>query len=198
MVDNAEFARESLERAHESSGGHEGNEGQHADLRRVAVMISVLAAGLALSEMGEKASQNEYLTHHVALSDDWAFYQARTIRGNVYGLEVSLLESLPGAADNPAILKKIATAKAQIARMDDDPVGGGRKQLMEKTKIQTEERDHAFHLYHQYEMVVGALQIAIVLASVSIVTRIRSLTLGAAILGGVALVYGVLVKTGII
>ncbi len=193
MVDNADFARESLERAHESGGSHEE---LSSDMRRVAVMISVLAAGLALSEMGEKASQNEYLTHHVALSDDWAFYQARTIRGNVYGLEASVLESLPGATENPAIVEKIATARAQIARMDDDPVGGGRKQLLEKTKVQTEERDHAFHLYHQYEMVVGALQIAIVLASVSIVTRIRSLTAGAAVLGGVALVYGVLVKMG--
>ena len=193
MVENADFARESLERAHESGGSHEE---LSSDMRRVAVMISVLAAGLALSEMGEKASQNEYLTHHVALSDDWAFYQARTIRGNVYGLEASVLESLPGATENPAIVEKIATARAQIARMDDDPVGGGRKQLLEKTKVQTEERDHAFHLYHQYEMVVGALQIAIVLASVSIVTRIRSLTAGAAVLGGVALVYGVLVKMG--
>ncbi len=45
-------------------------------------------------------------------------------------------------------------------------------------------------------MVVGALQIAIVLASVSIVTRIRSLTAGPAVLGGIALVYGILVKAG--
>jgi len=193
MVDNADFARESLERAHESSGDH-----QHTNMRRVAVMISVLAAALALSEMGEKASQNAYLTHHVALSDDWAFYQARTIRGNVFGLEASVLESLPNAATDPAIQKKIARAREQVARMDDDPVGGGRKQLLEKTKVQTEERDHAFHLYHQYEMVVGALQIGIVLASVSVVTRIRSLAAAAGILGGVAIVYGLLVVTKVI
>ncbi len=190
MSENADLARESLDRAHEAS------EGQHHDVRRVAVMISVLAAALALSEMGEKASQNAYLTHHVALSDDWAFYQARTIRGNVFALEASVLESLPGAGGDAAIQKKIATARAQVERMNDDPVGGGRKQLLEKTKVQTAERDHAFHLYHQYEMVVGALQIAIVLASVSVVTRVRALALGAGVLGGVAIVYGLLVATG--
>lgn len=191
-MDNAELARESLERAHETSQGHHST-----DMTRVAVMISVLAAALALSEMGEKASQNEYLTHHVALSDAYAYYQARTIRGNVLTSEASVLESLPGAAGDPAIQKKIATARGQIERMNDDPKAGeGRKQLLEKAKVLTEQRDHAFHLYHQYEMVVGALQIAIVLASVSVVTRIRSLTAGAGLIGGGAIVYGLLVAAG--
>lgn len=191
-MDNAELARESLERAHETSEGH-----HNSDMTRVAVMISVLAAGLALSEMGEKASQNEYLTHHVALSDAYAYYQARTIRGNVLTSEASILESLPGAASDAIIQKKIETARTQIERMNDDPKGGeGRKQLIEKAKVLTEQRDHAFHLYHQYEMVVGALQIAIVLASVSVVTRIRSLTLGAGLIGAAAIAYGLLVVTG--
>jgi len=191
-VDNAELARESLERAHETAEGHSSS-----DMTRVAVMISVLAAGLALSEMGEKASQNQYLTHHVALSDAYAYYQARTIRGNVLTSEASILESLPGAAGDAVIQKKIETARTQIERMNDDPKGGeGRKQLLEKANVLTEQRDHAFHLYHQYEMVVGALQIAIVLASVSVVTRIRSLTAGAGLIGAAAIVYGLLVATG--
>ena len=45
--------------------------------RRVAVLIAVLAAALALADMAEKGAQNEYLTHHVAVADDWAFYQAK-------------------------------------------------------------------------------------------------------------------------
>ncbi len=51
------------------------------------------------------------------------------------------------------------------------------------TEIQAE-RDHAFHHYHWYELAVGALQIAIVLASVSVVTRARALTLAAGLIGG--------------
>ncbi len=74
--------------------------------RSQELMDEMRAAELALREMGEKASQNEYLTHHVALSDDWAFYQARTIRSNVYGLAARVLQNLSGAAENPAILKK--------------------------------------------------------------------------------------------
>ena len=52
---------------------------RHGDTsaRRVAVLIAVLAAALALADMAEKGAQNEYLTHHVAVADDWAFYQAK-------------------------------------------------------------------------------------------------------------------------
>ena len=50
---------------------------RHGDTsaRRVAVLIAVLAA--ALADMAEKGAQNEYLTHHVAVADDRAFYQAK-------------------------------------------------------------------------------------------------------------------------
>ena len=51
-------------------------------------------------------------------------------------------------------------------------------------------REMAFHRYHWLELVVGALEIAIVLASVSVVTRIRPLAIGAAAIGIVAAVSG--------
>ena len=194
MSETADFSRESLERAHEAHAAQEAHQSPR-DMRRVAVLISILAAGLALCEMGEKASQNEYLTHHVALSDTYAYYQSRTVRGDMFAMEADLLASLPGAASDPATQQKIAAAKAQAARMNDDPTVG-RKKLLEKANVQTADRDHAFHLYHEYELMVGALQIAIVLASVSVVTRIRMLTIAAAGLGGIALAFGLLVVAG--
>jgi Domain of unknown function (DUF4337) len=45
--------------------------------------------------------------------------------------------------------------------------------------------------YHGFEYAVGALEIGIVLASVSVVTRIRSLTYGAAVIGAIAAVGAV-------
>jgi hypothetical protein len=46
--------------------------------------------------------------------------------------------------------------------------------------------------------VVGALQIAIVLASVSVVTRVTPLAFGAGVIGCIAAIYGVLVAQGVI
>jgi hypothetical protein len=97
-----------------------------------------------------------------------------------------LLASLPNAGD-PAIQSRINEAKEYSARMRDDPQGGeGMKQLAAKAKAEEADRDVAEHRYHSYEYAVGALEIAIVLASVSIVTRMRALTFGAGVVGALA------------
>lgn len=175
---------ESLERAHETIEEH----ASHSDpwARGVAVLVSILAAVLAITEIGGKASQNAYLTHHVALSNDWAFYQAKNLRAVVRTSEAELLASMPNAAE-PAIQARIKESYDYVARMRDDPTGGeGMKQLSEQAKHQEVERDEAFHRYHNYEYAVGALEIAIVLASVSVVTRMRPLTWAAVAIGSIA------------
>jgi hypothetical protein len=175
---------ESMERAHETIEEH----ASHADpwARGVAVLVSILAAVLAVAGIGGKASQNAYLTHHIAASNQWAFYQAKNVRAVVRTSEADLLASLPNAQD-PAIQTRIKEAQDYSARMRDDPQGGeGMKQLAVTAKEQEAERDEAAHRYHSYEYAVGALEIAIVLASVSVVTRIRPLTYGAAVIGAAA------------
>jgi hypothetical protein len=180
---------ESMERAHETIEEHGG----HADpwARGVAILVSFLAAALALTEIGGKAAQNDYLTRHVSLSNDWAFYQARNLRAVVRTSEADLLASLPNAQD-AAIQARIKEARDYTTRMRDDPEGGeGMKQLAAKARQQEAERDVAERRYHGFEYAVGALEIGIVLASVSVVTRIRSLTYGAAVIGAIAAVGAV-------
>jgi hypothetical protein len=186
---------ESLERAHEAIEEHV----HHSDpwARGVAVLVSILAAALAMTEIGGKASQTAYLTHHVALSNDWAFYQAKNLRSVVRTSEADLLASLPNAQD-PAIQTRIKEAHDYSARMRDDPEGGeGMKQLATTAKQKEVERDEAAHRYHNYEYAVGALEIAIVLASVSVVTRIRTMTIGAAVIGAGAAVVSLGVATNL-
>jgi hypothetical protein len=175
---------DSLEQAHETIEGHSS----HGDpwARGVAVLVSVLAAVLAMTEIGGKKSQNAFLTHHIALSNDWAFYQAKNLRSVVRTSEAELLASLPNAQD-PAIQAKIKEAQEYSARMRDDPKGGeGMKQLEVAAKELEAQRDEAEHRYHSYEYAVGALEIAIVLASVSVVTRIHWLTYAAGVIGAAA------------
>ena len=175
---------ESLERAHETIEEHASHSDPRA--RNVAVLVSALAAALALTEVGAKATQTAYLTPHVALSNDWAFYQAKNLRAVMRTSEAEMLASLPNAAE-PAIQARIKNAQDNAARMHDDPAAGdGMKQLAEQAKEEATSRDEAFHRYHLYEYAGGALEIAIVLASVSIVTKIRPLTLAAGVIGAVA------------
>ena len=186
---------ESMEQAHETIHQHS----THTDpwARGVAVLVSVLAAVLAMTEIGGKAAQNAYLTHHVALSNDWAFYQAKNLRAVVRTSEADLLASLPNAAD-PVVQARIKEANDYVARMRDDPTGGeGMKQLAVTAQEQQNARDEAEHRYHGYEYAVGALEIAIVLASVSIVTGIRVLTFGALAIGAIAAAASLSIATNL-
>ncbi len=75
------------EEAHETIHEHGGHADPYA--KRVAVLVSALAAALALTEIGAKSTQNEYLKDHIAVSDDYAYYQARGVRALVKESEAS-------------------------------------------------------------------------------------------------------------
>lgn len=192
MSDALERAQESMEKAHEAHVEH-----GDAGARRIAILISVLAAGLALAEMQEKGAQNGYMAKHIEVSDDYAFYQAKQVRANLYTTQAELLASLPNAAD-PAVQARIAAAQANAQRIEDDPKSAGRKQVLEQAKAHEVEREQQFHRYELFETVVGALQIAIVLASVSVVTRIRLLAHVAGLIGAGAIVCGVLIAVALL
>lgn len=193
MSEAIEHAKESIHHAHHAER-HEG----HNSARLIAVLIAVLAAALAICDMAAKSAQNDYLTYHIALSNDYAFYQAKNARATIRSAEISLLESLPNAAGNAAIEAKIKAAKEQIARLRDEPGGDGMKQLTDMATQDKKKRDAAGHLYHAFEFVVGLLQISIVLASVAVVTRMNPMAYGAGLLGGGSAIYALLTALHIV
>jgi len=186
MSETIEHAREGIHHAHAS--------GEHGDrsARRIAVLIAILAAALALAEMGEKGAQNAYLTHHIALSDQWAFYQAKNARATMWAATAGILEHLPNAGD-AGVQAEIKRAQETEARLHDEPGGDGMKQLAGRADAETAARNAALQVYHRLELVVGALQIAIVLASVAVVTRVLALAVGAGAVGVLASIYGLIV-----
>ena len=187
MVDPVETANEQIAEAH-----HEHGENDPWP-RRMAIAVSFLAAALAFAEVGAKSSQTAYLTHHIGVSDTWNFYQAKNLRANLWETQIVLLESLPAAGD-PAVREKIQNARTKAAHERDDPgAGDGMKQLKQSAGRQEEEREVAFHAYHGYEFTAGMLEISIVLASVSVVTKIRTLGLAASAMGLLACAYGLAV-----
>lgn len=191
MVDPVETAQEQIEKAHEAA--HELHEETDHWPRWMAVAVSCLAASLALVDLGAKSSQTAYLTHNISASDTWNAYQGKNLRANLWNTQAVLLESLPNAAD-PAIRERIKTAQSEAVRMRDEPeAGDGMKQLKAKAEDQEREREVAFHAYHGFEYTSSALEISIVLASVSVVTRVHALGIVATGIGMLAAGYGLAV-----
>jgi hypothetical protein len=176
---------------------HEAHErAEHAEEaahhnKGVALLISVLALFLALSETLGKSAQTAALTDTVQASDTWAFYQARNIRQTTVATAKEVLElqaaTETDAAKKAAQTKKIEDWEKRIKRWESDPDRGeGMKELMAKAKGLEARRDHKLEQYHNFEFASAALQIGIVLASASIITSM----IGLAWLSGVAGLIG--------
>jgi adenine-specific DNA methylase len=183
MSEEFEQAHEHLEHAaHEHSGkGH----------TRPAIIIAIMAAALALMEFAAKDAQTDYLTNHIAASDTWAQYQAKAVRRTVLTSEAELLQSLPTATD-PQVQKRIADAQANAARMRSEPGADGMDQLSQKAQEQEHLRDHDMHRNHELEIASGGLQIAIVLASISVVVELPLFMIASIALGLISAIYGLL------
>jgi hypothetical protein len=167
-------AHENLEHAeHAEHAAHGGN-------KKIALLISVLALFLAISEMAGKSAQTAALTHNVNSNDLWAFFQAKTIRMTVLSTAAEQMQIESDRAADPAtkerLVKKIDEWKKLVARYDDDPASNeGRKQLAERAKHNEHLRDEQLARYHNFEFASAALQIGIVLASAEVITSMAAL-----------------------
>ncbi|MGU3536365.1 DUF4337 domain-containing protein [Methylobacterium sp. A54F] len=163
------------------SGGHGAVEGSN---KRVALLISVLALFLAFSETLGKASQTDALGANIEASNQWAYFQARTIRGTVLKTADEALALVPPGPNADAIAAKRAEWAKTMARWESEPATGeGRKELTEKAKAAQERRDLALERYHHYELASAAFQIGIVLASAEVITGITALVFAGGALG---------------
>lgn len=155
--------------------------------KRIALLIAILALVLAFTETLGKGAQTSALSRNIEASNLWSFFQAKTIRMTTVrtaaeGLEVQTATA-SGAAKEAAE-KRIAAWKAAGSRYDSEPeTGEGRKELAARAKQAEEARDRALAAYHHFEMASAAVQIAIVLASATIITNTLLLAWIAAGLG---------------
>jgi hypothetical protein len=160
---------ENLEHAeHAGHASHGGN-------KKIALLISVLALFLALSETLGKSAQTESISLNIKASDTWNFFQAKTIRQTAIRTAADgLAAQALGVTDETAkaaLAKQIEAWRATAARYESDPKEkDGRKELREQAERYEHARDLQLARYHQYEFASAAFQIGIVLASAEVIT----------------------------
>ena len=175
------------------SGAHGHGHG-NGENKKIALLISVLALFLALAETMAKGAQTNALSYNIEASNLWAFFQAKTIRQTAVrtALEMMSLDrarpSDPVAAE--AVAKQTDTWSKTVARWESEPeTGEGRKELVARAKAAEEKRDTARAKYHHYEVSSAAFQIAIVLASATVITEAIALAWLSISLGVVGIVF---------
>lgn len=143
--------------------------------RRVALTTAIFAVVLAITSLGGNNAMKEMLLAQQQSTDQWSFYQAKVLREHLYRsqktrLEIDLIERGNGMNKQvrervDGLLKKISEEEARY--------NAEKKEIEREAKKLEHERDvnRSKDPYFDYGEVL--LQIAIVMASVSILSGSR-------------------------
>lgn len=169
--------------------------------KTVALIIAVLALMLAVAEILGQKAQTQTLQSNIEASNLWAFFQAKTIRRTIADTAADELETMAAVlgttdAQRKALTERVARFRATAARMESEPdTQEGRKELIARAKKAEAERDKAGKKHYRFELASGSFQIAIVVASASVITGIAAMLWGA---GGLAAIGVVFLLSGLI
>jgi len=165
--------------------------------RRIALTTAIFAVLLAFASLGGNNATKEMMLTQQQSSDQWAFYQAKVMREHLYKtsglrMEADLLER--GEAMRPNIRKLYGSIlkdiKAEEARYREE-----NKKIEEKAKHLEAERDKYLAKDPYFDYAEVLLQIAIIMASISILAVSRQIfyfAIGSATLGTLFMMNGYL------
>jgi hypothetical protein len=164
--------------------------------RRMALLIAALAALLAIVQtIGDNAAQDA-LKYNIDASNLWSFYQAKTIRQTSVRTAAELIELELDAVPperKATITNRLEAWKATAARYESEPeTNEGRKELLARAKTAEEARDRALATDNMYDVASAALQLAIVLASASVVVGVSWLAWAAGGLGILGMAFAII------
>jgi len=155
--------------------------------RNAAVVVSVMAAMLAIASLAGSRASTEAILAQAKASDTWNEFQANSLKRHVNLDDAAQLRILAAGGPAAAEAEKQATALEQAVKDKYQPA---QDDLMPKALELEHERDMAEARHRGFQTSEAAFQIGIVLSSISIVARARWLLLAGGGLGVIGLVLG--------
>src|SRR5207249_1288443 len=150
-------------------------------------LIAVLAAVAAL-ESGAYSNEalmqkNEALLAQTKASDQWAYYQAKSVKAAIYSTQATALKQT-----NPEVADK---AQAEAARYDKEEkeISTVATKLEEDVKEHGELSEKNMEHHHRFAYSVTMFQISIALAAVSALSRRKAIWYIGLLMAAFGLVY---------
>jgi hypothetical protein len=144
--------------------------------RRAALVTAVFAVVLAIASLGGNHAMKEMLLAQQQASDQWAYYQAKSIREHLYRSQKVMLENQLDLLSQTVSPESVEKARASIKTLADQEskFANDKKEIEQEARKLEKERDinRSKDPYFEYAEVL--LQIAIVMASVSIIAASRA------------------------
>jgi hypothetical protein len=173
---------ERFEQGHEIATGESGHLGPHYG-RHVAMIVGVMAAFLAIAVFLSNEAVKEVITGETHRADASARLESNRVKIDIAKGNSVLLRTLATGDSQRAAAAAAERHEARIVR----ELAPADAHLNDEIRAYEDHADHANAQHVYYELGEVGLQVGIVLASVSIITRRRWL-LGA---GGAAATAGV-------
>lgn len=170
-------------------GGRSKDERRDRD-RWIGVYIGALAVLLAIGATGGSNAAKEATLRNIEASNMWAFFQAKNIRRTSYQLAADELETMLLASatldedTRRTAGDRLAAYQDVIKTFTSEPSRReGLDELFERAKALEAERDVALRKDPYFDYGQALLQIAIVLASVAIISGGNTLLAASVLLG---------------
>lgn len=175
---------------HDHELEHQSHEEPHGMAGRLAVATALIATvGAIFSYMGGLAQlnaglyKNESAIKKTEAANQWAFYQAKSNRQYLSELAVELVPE----ARRDFYRKEGERRKAEKVEIQK------KAEELEKESVEWGEKtEHQIHEEHRWQQATTALQIAIALAAIALLTRSRRLQYGVYGVTVIGIVLGVL------
>ncbi len=150
--------------------------GETAFGRRAALTTAIYAVVLSIAALGGNNTVKEMLLAQQQSSDQWAFYQAKVIREHQYRGQKMILET---QLAEPSTLKGAERAKVEALAAkfaeEEKRYNAEKKDIEKDAKKLEAARDHRRERHPYFEFGEVLLQIAIVSASVAILSTSRQM-----------------------
>lgn len=158
--------------------------------RWIGVYIGSLAVILAICAVGGGNAAKNATQRNIEAANTWSFFQAKNLRRQIVRKHIDdlelLLDTTPtlSAEQQTKIAEKIASNKAYEATLTSDAKSNeGLDQLFHRGKALEAERDKAMAQDPYFDFGQACLQIAIVLASIAIISGGSALLMFSGLLG---------------
>jgi Domain of unknown function (DUF4337) len=154
--------------------------------RAIAISIAIMAVLLSfIGNKGDNAKTDSILKTNEA-SNQWAYFQSKSIKQTIRELEADVIALTP-AASSPDAAKKLAEIKSEVERYDAD------KAAISKDAESLVATAAASSLINdKCDQAALLLQIAVVIASVAILTRWKAMWYVSLALAAVGSYFGAL------
>jgi hypothetical protein len=170
---------ESMEATEVDEFSKQMREGGESGMRHVSLAISILAVFVAMITVLGHRTHTEAVLMQTRAADQWNLYQAKKIRQGQVGVATDLLTLQSGTSPNrEAVEAKLAEYRAHLQKWNQELADE-----QEKAEELEHEVDRSERRADRYDLGEALLEIAVVLSSITLLTRQHSYFVFGLILG---------------